>query len=231
MTEILCPRCGGLVPGDEHAPAGEQVSVRCPGCGAEIRYRLGSPALTTRFAPGAAAEATRDPAEPPAAAVEQPAATIAAALDSLSSRPVGSAGAEEPAATIAGPLDRTVLAPAGVAPRPPPLGFAGSALFLVVGGAPGRERLPLPSARTVFGRTEADVDLGDPAVSGRHFQVEAAGREFFIRDLGSRNGTFVNGRRIRYAELLPGDEVLAGSTYLVFRTSEDALGRPPEPPR
>jgi adenylate cyclase len=96
----------------------------------------------------------------------------------------------------------------------------------VVGGAPGRERLPLPSARTVFGRAEADVDLGDPAVSGRHFQVEAAGREFFIRDLGSRNGTFVNGRRIRYAELLPGDEVLAGSTYLVFRTSQDALGRP-----
>lgn len=48
---------------------------------------------------------------------------------------------------------------------------------------------------------------------------------------GSEGATFVNGRRIRYAKLLPGDEVLAGSTYLVFRTSEDALGRPPEAAR
>ncbi len=230
MTEILCPSGGGLLGAGAGAAAGEQVSVRCPGCGAEIRYRLGSPALTTRMAVGVAAEPPAAQAEPPATAAEEPAATIAAPLESLAPRPGGVAGAEEPAATIGAPLDRTVLAPAGMA-APPPLRFAGSAFFLVLGGAPGRERLVLPSARTVFGRAEADVDLGDAAISSRHFQVEVAGREFFIRDLGSRNGTFVNGRRIRYAELRPGDEVLAGSTYLVFRTSEDALGRPAEPAR
>ncbi len=51
------------------------------------------------------------------------------------------------------------------------------------------------------------------------------GREFFVRDLSSKNGTFLNGHRVRYSELLPGDELRAGDTVLVFRTSEDGLSR------
>ncbi len=116
----------------------------------------------------------------------------------------------------------TTLAPFA----PPPLSLGVAAYFLRLGAAPGRERLVLERARTVFGRGGADIELDDPAVSKRHFQVDVLGREFFVRDLGSRHGTFLNGRAVRYAELLPGDELLAGATLLVFRTAADGLSRP-----
>jgi hypothetical protein len=239
VTDLICPTCGGFVLGAEGAHDGERVSVRCSRCGSEIRYWVGSPAATTRIAAnpaaGPAAPAAGHPAGEPEALADPPdGASTLFRPDVLV--PAREAAGEEPEERTAerGPppvdagspsdrLDRTVLASASTV-APPPLRVEGRAYFLLVGAVPGRERIPVPAARTVFGREGADVDLGDPTVSSRHFQVEAAGREFFIRDLQSRNGTFVNGRRLRYAELLPGDEVLAGSTYLVFRTSDDGLG-------
>ncbi len=109
----------------------------------------------------------------------------------------------------------------------PPLRLDFEAFFLVLGAPPGEERIRLETARTTFGRKRADVDLGDPAASAPHFQVDVMGREFFVRDLDSRNGTFLNGHRVRYSELLPGDELRAGDTVLVFRTSLDGLSRSP----
>jgi hypothetical protein len=89
------------------------------------------------------------------------------------------------------------------------------------------QRTPLTPLPFRIGRA-AGLELALPSshVSKTHAEIYSDGLALRVRDLGSRNGTFVNGRRIRYAELLPGDEVLAGSTYLVFRTSQDALGRP-----
>jgi len=197
MTEIVCQSCGCFFTVGETVKQGERLTAHCPSCGAVTIYRIGSPTATTRIVDGAAA--TRRMPRPAAPADE---------------------------ASVPAPVDpsRTTLIPSQGA-APPPLPSAAGGYFLILGAEPGRERIPLRTARTVFGRAEADVDLGDATVSSRHFQVEVAGREFFIRDLKSRNGTFVNGRRIHYAELLPGDEVLAGSTYLVFRTSKDRLGK------
>ena len=97
--------------------------------------------------------------------------------------------------------------------------------FLVVGAPAGRERIPIVASQTVFGRDQGDVRLADSAVSGRHFQLDVVGNECFLRDLGSRNGTQLNGHPIRYAEVLPGDEVRAGETVLVFRLENDELSR------
>lgn len=97
--------------------------------------------------------------------------------------------------------------------------------FLVLGAPSGRERIPIVSSRTVFGRHEGDVRLDDSAISGRHFQLDVVGKECFVRDLESRNGTYLNGHPIRYAEVLPGDEVRAGETVLVFRLEGDDLER------
>ena len=49
------------------------------------------------------------------------------------------------------------------------------------------------------------------------------GSEYFLRDLGSRNGTHLNGHAVRYSEILPGDEVRAGQSILVFRTPDDGI--------
>jgi hypothetical protein len=158
----------------------------------------------------------------------------------------GNATVFQPRIALAGLLevaatDRAAASTTGSAGPfvPPPLTLDAEAFFLVLGAAPGRERIRLTRARTIFGRgaakaanagnaadtADADVALDDPGVSRRHFQVEVMGREFFIRDLGSRHGTVLNGRKVRYMELLPGDEVQVGKTVLVFRLRDDGLSR------
>lgn len=59
----------------------------------------------------------------------------------------------------------------------------------------------------------------DPTVSGEHATVWREGGAVFVRDLGSRNGTFVNGKRVRRAELHDGDKLNVGAVRLVVRGS------------
>jgi pSer/pThr/pTyr-binding forkhead associated (FHA) protein len=67
----------------------------------------------------------------------------------------------------------------------------------------------------VLGRVEADVSLDDEEVSRRHALVRPAREGIEILDLGSRNGTWVNGARISGATpLAHGDDVLLGRTAL-----------------
>ena len=61
-----------------------------------------------------------------------------------------------------------------------------------------------------IGRLDGDVILADPSVSSRHARIEKRGGGFFIRDLQSRNGTFVNGARITESTLTLGDKLKIG---------------------
>jgi hypothetical protein len=102
-------------------------------------------------------------------------------------------------------------------------------LTVVSGSAPGRGFI-LPPGPTVLGRaSEADVMLADPSVSRLHAEVVAGDTEVVIRDLGSSNGTFVNGDRLTATtELRNGDEVRAGTVVLRFAAGTGAaLPRPP----
>lgn len=57
--------------------------------------------------------------------------------------------------------------------------------------------------KTIFGRAaECDVLIPEPSVSKRHFAVESILGDFFIYDLGSKNGTYVNGKRLTGKQLL-----------------------------
>lgn len=82
---------------------------------------------------------------------------------------------------------------------------------LLPGGA--ADRFPL-SRETVIGRERADVSIGDdPFLSTRHAIIAEVSGRFVLRDLGSRNGTYV---RIRgEVELRPGDFLMVGGQ--VFR--------------
>jgi FHA domain len=67
----------------------------------------------------------------------------------------------------------------------------------------------------------AALMLRDPEVSRRHARFESRDGIVFIDDLGSRNGTFLNGRRLRDAlELRPGDAVDVGTTRIMIETIE-----------
>ena len=62
-----------------------------------------------------------------------------------------------------------------------------------------------------------DVALADPNSSSRQAVIERAGDGFVLRDLGSKNGTFLNGRRIGCPEtIVRGDEIKLGQTIVVF---------------
>jgi hypothetical protein len=84
------------------------------------------------------------------------------------------------------------------------------------------ERYPLMGAITILGRDDAaDIILDDPGISRRHseLRVTTDGRHFVttIRDLGSTNGTYVNGERISSEHLEDGDRVTVGRTSITFR--------------
>ena len=77
---------------------------------------------------------------------------------------------------------------------------------------------PLHSSPTVIGRgAEADLRLADTGVSRAHAEVRLDGGDVRLTDLGSTNGTLVNGRRITTTVLSDGDRIEVGATPLVFR--------------
>ena len=83
----------------------------------------------------------------------------------------------------------------------------------------GAELVLLDGERVTIGRSqENDVDLADGRVSRLHAVLERVAGVWCVRDLSSRNGTFVNGDRVNGERPLhPGDELLVGRTQLLFR--------------
>jgi len=72
---------------------------------------------------------------------------------------------------------------------------------------------------------------GDPYFSRYHLILEISPPRCFVRDLGSRNGTYVNGQKVREAELNDGDLLRGGHTEMRVRIERDnAAAVSPEPP-
>jgi len=93
----------------------------------------------------------------------------------------------------------------------------------------GRELVPLTGDRVTLGKASTNVVAleHDPTVSRLHAILENHGSAWSIRDVGSRNGTFVNGEKIAAEQVLrPGDEVRIGKSRLVYlraRQSDDPV--------
>ena len=82
---------------------------------------------------------------------------------------------------------------------------------------PGGGRVHIEAEPVVIGRMpECAVVLSDPNVSRRHAEVVRVNEAFVVRDLGSTNGTKLNGAPIREGYLTTGDNITVGSTTLVF---------------
>lgn len=79
-------------------------------------------------------------------------------------------------------------------------------------------RHPLTSARTVIGRgSDADITISDAGSSRRHAEILWDGERGMLRDLGSTNGTKVDGQKIREIALAPDTSFTIGRTELTFR--------------
>ena len=85
---------------------------------------------------------------------------------------------------------------------------------------PTGERLALGEAVVTIGRRpESTIQLGDPNVSRNHAEIRPHGNSWIVVDLGSTNGTRVNGTRITSQGLDDGDEVVFGNTPMHFEAS------------
>ncbi|MEN9606459.1 MAG: hypothetical protein RL605_287 [Actinomycetota bacterium] len=102
---------------------------------------------------------------------------------------------------------------------------AGSALLVVVKGPNDGARFLLDQDVTTVGRhPNADIFLDDVTVSRRHAEFERKDGQFIVRDLGSLNGTYREGRTIDVIQLADGDEVQIGKYKLTFFASPADLG-------
>jgi hypothetical protein len=98
----------------------------------------------------------------------------------------------------------------------------GSALLIVMRGPNAGSRFRLEADLTTAGRhPDSDIFLDDVTVSRRHAEFYRQGARFTVRDVGSLNGTYVNGERVEEAELTGGDEVQIGKFRLLFLTSSE----------
>jgi pSer/pThr/pTyr-binding forkhead associated (FHA) protein len=100
-----------------------------------------------------------------------------------------------------------------------------SAALRVLEGPGKGDLVPIRGALQV-GRGDGNgLVIVDRNVSTLHAMIEPAGRgKFRIRDLESRNGTFVNGERVTDRLLEDGDVLVLGSAVLKFRSTGRALG-------
>ncbi|HJX26960.1 MAG TPA: FHA domain-containing protein, partial [Thermoanaerobaculia bacterium] len=93
-------------------------------------------------------------------------------------------------------------------------------LVLLSGPLAGRSFSLEPKAFSIGRQAGNTLQVLDPAASRRHCQIVPAEGGFIVRDLGSRQGTFVNGRPVHEHLLRDGDLVAVGETLLLFRISE-----------
>lgn len=87
------------------------------------------------------------------------------------------------------------------------------------------QRHPIELKTVVIGRGRlCDIVLADPAVSHRHASISRKGDVLFLRDLGSRHGTWVNGGHVTTPHVLEhGDRLRMGASDLTFKASHAKL--------
>lgn len=89
-------------------------------------------------------------------------------------------------------------------------------LFVIRGNDQG-VRFELEESLVRLGRDASSaIQLHDTEVSRHHAEIRQLDRTFTLADLGSSNGTFVNGHRIDRHNLQSGDQVQMGSTLMLF---------------
>ena len=88
---------------------------------------------------------------------------------------------------------------------------------------PDGKPIELGRAVALIGRGEAcDVRITDPTLSKRHCVLAETDGMVLVRDLGSKNGVRVNGKRVRRGVLFPGDQLSVADYHFKL-----ALGDPP----
>ena len=114
----------------------------------------------------------------------------------------------------------------GMLSAPPPPAATGRVPTLVMApGTASESAYPLSGRTTVIGRAEdCDLRIADPGASRRHAELRRNDDDVTVVDLGSTNGTLLNGEKIDQADLRDGDELTIGETTFSFRSASRTAG-------
>jgi serine/threonine-protein kinase len=210
---VRCHNCGTEnLDGSEYCDeCGMRLSEKRPST-ADLMRPPGAPS----FASSTVTPRPAVPAAPPAQGADQ-------------TLQMSSTGQTNAPAPTAGPQPAPVAPPQPSAGGRQPAAAGVARLIIERGGRIGKE-FAVAGGETNIGRWDADggifpdvdLDQDDPEakVSRRHARIIREGQQFFIEDLGSTNGTFINrGRRLLPGNRHPlnnGDEIIVGKTFLKF---------------
>ncbi|MBX5482007.1 MAG: FHA domain-containing protein [Myxococcaceae bacterium] len=141
-----------------------------------------------------------------------------------------------PTSAAAQSVNRPPLRPGGTphaAVAEAPLPESGAKLVCTAGPRTGTEFPLSGDEEIIIGRaTDIAISIPDTSVSRRHCSVRPVGGGWMISDLGSGNGTLVNGERIEAETALRnGDVITIGDTELTFQDIGDVTDRRPIPTR
>lgn len=200
---IVCPSCQTRYKFDESRLGNRaRARTRCAKCNGTIE-------IENPQAPAAVPEAP--PTPPPTVPVppppaQEPTQRQAQVRTAVMQRPdsSGSFGSD----TVAG----QDLHATGALALPTDKRFS---LAVIQGAATGRI-FQITRSRTTVGRSGNDIDLDDPEASRAHAVVEVLADQAILRDLGSTNGTWVDGERIEQHVLANQSEFRIGSHALMF---------------
>jgi pSer/pThr/pTyr-binding forkhead associated (FHA) protein len=110
-------------------------------------------------------------------------------------------------------------------PTPVPLPEGGLALRVKAGGGIGRSVLLTGTSCTLGRELDNTLSLPDPKISRYHVQIVNVEGAWLLADLGSTNGTRLNGIHITRAGLAPGDFLYLGDTVISVESAREARGR------
>jgi diguanylate cyclase (GGDEF)-like protein len=114
-------------------------------------------------------------------------------------------------------ITRVTDAPSGLRPARP-----GAACIVVIYGPELGKRMHLGSAPFEIGRSSKnDLFLDQESISRHHARIKFDGADYWVIDMNSTNGTFVNDAAIQEQKLRDGDQVRVGRSILKFMTGEN----------
>ena len=96
-----------------------------------------------------------------------------------------------------------------------------ASLFVIQGRDQGRRFDLGPTPRSIGRDGSAEITVRDHEVSRKHAEFQIENGLAYVVDLGSSNGTWVNGQRVERHELKTGDRVQIGRTMLLFTAGEE----------
>lgn len=136
--------------------------------------------------------------------------------------------------SASGPNDRTIIRPAEGEEQTPSRPQVGPPYAVVVDGPRTGARFPLGDGPNIIGRAPGNaIRLDDQSVSRQHAEILRGAQGFSVRDLGSKNGTSVNGRTITDTVVIGHKDVVKTGIYVLRLITqavrlEEEMTLPPE---